>query len=214
MKFSPSILSSSNTVTPYASFYQEKKSRLDTLKTMDPVAFEHFIGSLFERMGFAVTSTPHSGDEGIDLWIEKNAEKAIVQCKRYGPTPVGQPILRDLYGEMIHCRVNRAYLVTTGLFSLPAQTWAADKPINLVDGDQLLEWISYITPPPIPPPPIPFDWGAYYAALREKAEKKRRAKKKLEKALIIFSAVVLGIITILEYAIVITIFKIIIESFR
>lgn len=161
------------TNSAYVNLHNERKIKLDELKAMDPVDFEKFVGSLFERMGFAVRTTPHSGDEGIDLWIEKNGEKSIVQCKRYGPTPVGQPILRDLYGEMIHCQVNRAYLVTTGLFSLPAQTWAEDKAVVLVDGAQLCDWIGYVMPPPLP---VKIDPAIAFAA---RLENKKRIKANL-----------------------------------
>jgi hypothetical protein len=43
---------------------------------------------------------------------------------------------------MVHEQAEEAYLITTGNISLPAQTWARGKPIQLVDNTQLLEWIK------------------------------------------------------------------------
>jgi restriction endonuclease Mrr len=123
--------------------------QLDEIKALDPVEFERFVGFLFEHMGYSVTTTSISGDEGIDLWIEKDAERSIVQCKRFDGQ-VGQPVVRDLYGEMVSCMASRAYLVTTGIFSVPAQAWATGKSIILVDGSEILEWLGYVVPPPLP----------------------------------------------------------------
>ena len=68
--------------------------QLDQIRQLDPVAFERFVGSLFERMGYQVQTTALSGDEGVDLILRKDQKLAIVQCKRY-EGPVGQPIVRD-----------------------------------------------------------------------------------------------------------------------
>ena len=46
----------------------------------------------------------------------------------------GEPIVRDLYGTMIHTGAAQAYLITTAGFSNEAKRWALGKPITLVDG--------------------------------------------------------------------------------
>ena len=121
--------------------YFRRIRRLDQVKALDPVAFEHFVGALFAQMGYEVQTTALSGDEGIDLILYKGSHLAIVQCKRYSGT-VGQPVIRDLYGAMVHNRAYEGYLVTTGAISMPARQWAANKPIHLIDGNGLLEWIE------------------------------------------------------------------------
>lgn len=123
--------------------YFQQITRLEEIQKLDPIHFEKIISTLFKKMGYEVLLTKTSRDEGIDLIITKNGRKSVVQCKRYTGN-VGQPIVRDLYGSMIHNRAENAYLITTGLFSLPAQTWASGKPIYLVDGKMLIEWIEEI----------------------------------------------------------------------
>jgi HJR/Mrr/RecB family endonuclease len=113
---------------------------LDKLREMSPVEFERFIARLFRNMGYQVKETATTGDEGIDLLVSKGARTGVVQCKRYRGN-VGQPVVRDLYGAMIHNRADEAFLVTTGRVSLPAQQWATGKPIHLVDGTELMEWV-------------------------------------------------------------------------
>ncbi len=113
--------------------------RLSTMQRMEPVEFEEFVATLFRGMGYRVERTRASGDEGIDLRLRRGRRTAIVQCKRYRG-PVGQPVVRDLYGTMLHVGADEAYLVTTGHITRAARRWAQGKPIHLVDGVRLVEW--------------------------------------------------------------------------
>jgi len=90
---------------------------------------------------YLIQTTATTGDEGVDLILHKDTRLAVVQCKRYEGS-VGQPVVRDLYGAMLHNRADEAYLVTTGTITLPAQRWATGKPIHLVDGNTLIDWIA------------------------------------------------------------------------
>lgn len=110
------------------------------IKTLDPVEFEYFVGGLFAGMGYSVAHTKATGDEGVDLDITRGDRHAIVQCKRYYDV-VGQPEVRNLLGALVHTGAQEAFLVTTGRFSLPAMQWARGKPIHLVDGTELMEWV-------------------------------------------------------------------------
>jgi restriction system protein len=112
---------------------------LNRLQRMDPIAFERFVGELFKKMGYRVEDTRASADEGIDLVLRRGRGMAVVQCKRYSGS-VGQPVVRDLYGVMLHTKSTEAYLVTTGTITQAAYRWAEGKPIHLVDGHRLVEW--------------------------------------------------------------------------
>ena len=113
--------------------------RLSKLQAMDPVAFERYVGTLFAKRGYRVQDTQASADEGIDLILRQGRRMAVVQCKRYQGS-VGQPVVRDLYGVMLHTRADEAYLVTTGTVTAAARRWAEGKPIHLVDQHRLVEW--------------------------------------------------------------------------
>ena len=129
-----------NTVSIRTRVYREPRA-LEQLREMHPVEFEEFIATVFDRKGYRVERTPRVADEGIDLIVRKADRVGIVQCKRYKGN-VGQPIVRDLYGVMIHNRADEAFLITTGQISLPARTWRETKPIHLIDGAKLVEWMQ------------------------------------------------------------------------
>ncbi len=112
---------------------------LDDLQTLSPAAFERFVADLFLQKGYQVRVRGKSGDLGVDLELmDDSFRQAIVQCKRYQKT-IAPGIVRELYGALVHERVNRAFLVTTADISPAARKWAAGKPITLIDGQTLIE---------------------------------------------------------------------------
>jgi len=123
--------------------YLRRLTKLTEVQKLDPVSFEKFVGELFVRMGYTISYTKGSGDEGVDIFIQKDGKQGIVQCKRYTGV-VGQYVLRDFFGSMIHNKAKEAYLITTGSFSLPTKRWAQGKPIHLVDGTRLVEWAESV----------------------------------------------------------------------
>ena len=118
-----------------------KIRRLEQLKKLDPVEFEKFCGYLYERRGYKAHMTATSGDEGVDLLLKKGNRKEVVQCKRYDGS-VGQPTVRDMFGTMMHTNSSSSAIVTTGRFTKAAETWAANKPIELIDGHELMSWVN------------------------------------------------------------------------
>lgn len=113
--------------------------RLAVLQTLTPFQFEAWTGERFQERGFQVRHVGGQGDHGVDLFVERGSERAVVQCKKYLDWTVGEPTLRDLYGAMHAAGSNHAYVVTTGYFTRPARAWARGKPLSLWDGDTVAE---------------------------------------------------------------------------
>jgi restriction system protein len=115
---------------------------LEDILAMSPEAFEALIAELFRRYGYRTESSSGSSDHGVDILVfNEQDEKWVVQCKRYSHS-VGEPILRDLYGTMLHEEASKAYLFTTGWFTRQAIAWADGKPIILYDGVALINLIK------------------------------------------------------------------------
>lgn len=115
-----------------------KPVSLDELYALSPGDFEKYVGTLFRRKGYKVALRGKSGDHGVDLEIVgQDGRRAVVQCKRYQNT-VGEEIVRELFGTMIHERSMRGFLVTTAEISSSAKAWAQGKPITLIDGPTLV----------------------------------------------------------------------------
>lgn len=112
---------------------------IQDLKRLEPGQFEELVAVTYRALGFWVRRTGKSGDHGVDLEMwSSNGNRWIVQCKRYRDT-VGEPLIRDLYGTLLHEKAHRAVMVTSAEITPPAEKWASGKPIDLVDGHQLLK---------------------------------------------------------------------------
>jgi restriction system protein len=119
---------------------------MELLLDMDPAAFERLIQRLLRESGFIqVEVTGRSGDGGIDgKGIMRLAGllsfHVVFQCKRYRGS-VGSAQVRDFRGAMVG-RADKGLLITTGNFTKDAireATRDGAPPIDLVDGDQLVE---------------------------------------------------------------------------
>lgn len=125
--------------------WQRQRTEAETISaaelytSLSPKAFERYVAGLFRQKGYKVVVRGRSGDHGVDLELRNHAgRRAVVQCKRYQNT-VGEEVVRELMGTMLHERVSHGFLVTTAEISEAARTWAADKPITLIDGQTLAE---------------------------------------------------------------------------
>jgi restriction system protein len=100
---------------------------------LSDIELEKLAAEVYKKLGYQVQHVGQMGDHGIDvLLINPNNQKELVQCKQWSK-PVGEPVLRDLYGAMVHDQAVRGWLWAPRGFSGPAKTWARGKPIVLVD---------------------------------------------------------------------------------
>jgi restriction system protein len=67
--------------------------------------------------------------------------KFVVQAKRYSNT-VDVAAVRELYGTVLNEGANRGILVTTSHFGRDAHEWAANKPLTLIDGPNILALLT------------------------------------------------------------------------
>jgi hypothetical protein len=103
----------------------------------DGLDLEALTKQLLTAMGLITTATKSTGDGGIDLIAVSNSPvfsgTYIVQCKDW-TNPVGEPIVRDLYGVVTSERANKGILITTGSFTPAAVRFADGKQLELIDG--------------------------------------------------------------------------------
>lgn len=120
----------------------EQARSISQMQVLVPERFEELVAGMFKQQGYGATVTPLQGDHGIDVILRApNGEKEVVQCKRY-QGQVGEPIVRDFFGAMMHVTAARGYIVTTGEFTQQAKSWARGKPIELIDGRRLTQMLQ------------------------------------------------------------------------
>jgi len=122
--------------------------KLAQLSSLSPESFEEFVGELFEMLGYEVERVGGSGDEGADLRLRRSdGLLAVVQCKYHKQGVVGSPTLQKFLGTIHHTRSHKGFFVTTSTFSLAAEKFAAENPIELLDGPRLVELIHDVLGP-------------------------------------------------------------------
>jgi restriction system protein len=123
-----------------------REELLAVLLDLKPDAFERLCQRLLRESGFVqVQVTGRTGDGGIDgVGIVRLGGllgfPILFQCKRLRGS-VGASIIRDFRGAMVG-RADRGLVITTGTFTRDAKLEATRDgapPIDLVDGEQLLE---------------------------------------------------------------------------
>ena len=116
--------------------------KLAQLGSLSPEGFEEFIAEVFEALGFDVQRVGGTGDDGVDLRVRRDGLLGIVQCKYHSRGVVGSPELRKFLGAIQHTRSHKGFFVTTRTFSLAAERFVADHPIELIDGPRLVELVQ------------------------------------------------------------------------
>lgn len=121
------------------------------LAAMDWADFEHLIRELFSKMftersdGAEVNVTRASRDYGVDALVYDpdpiHGGKFVIQAKRY-VNRVDVAAVRDLFGTLQNEGANRGFLVTTSSFGPDAYNFAKDKPLTLIDGQNLLQLLK------------------------------------------------------------------------
>lgn len=100
--------------------------------------FELYVGEAFRMMGYSVVETGGGGaDGGIDLVLKKGGEVFLVQCKQWRAYKVSVNIVRELFGVMAAQGATGGFVVTSGIFTADAQSFARGRNIELIDGSEL-----------------------------------------------------------------------------
>jgi len=115
----------------------------DALRSMSWRDFELLVGEAFRRRGFSVAETGGGGaDGGIDLKLQKGGEVFLVQCKHWRAYRVSVSVVRELFGVMAAEGATGGFVVTSGVFTADAQSFAKGRNIELLDGPALMAMIG------------------------------------------------------------------------
>jgi restriction system protein len=107
--------------------------------------FELMVGEAFRMKGFSVSETGGGGaDGGIDLELRKDGEVFLVQCKQWRAFRVSVEIVRELFGVMAARGAVGGFVVTSGVFTSAAQSFAKGRNIELIDGKALRAMIGKV----------------------------------------------------------------------
>lgn len=133
---------------------RQKKNQLSNMEALSlndivrkyepsPTDFEGFCAGLFRSMGYRAKVTPKSNDGGYDIFLSRGRLTAIAECKCYAlDHKIGRPAIQKLVGANMIKQASKMLFITTSSFSAPAEAYAAETGVKLVDGRQLLALVE------------------------------------------------------------------------
>lgn len=115
------------------------------LNNLSWLEFESYIGEFFKQQGYEVKQAfSQKPDGGVDIWMRKDDQLTLVQCKHWKARKVGIQILREMYAVMIEHNASKMIIVTSGDFTSEAIKYALDKRIWLINGGELVHMIEQV----------------------------------------------------------------------
>jgi restriction system protein len=119
-----------------------KQTGIESIRQLSWSSFELLVGEAYRRQGYAVEETGGGGaDGGIDLKLRRNGALILMQCKHWKTWKVSVPSIREFYGVLMSERADRAIFITSGVLTANARRFAQGKPLELIDGDELVSLI-------------------------------------------------------------------------
>lgn len=123
----------------------DRQTDIEGIRDLSWQDFELLVGEAYRRQGYEVVENGGGGaDGGIDLRLRKDAQRLIVQCKRWKTRQVGVSAIRELYGLMAAEKATGAIFVSSGTYTAEAQKFATDNGIALINGDGLHDLIRTV----------------------------------------------------------------------
>ena len=122
---------------------KQEKVTIDEIDMMTGKEFENFIANFFTKQGYSTSLTKASGDQGIDVLIEKNGIKTGIQLKCYSGT-VGNSAIQEACAAKSFYKCNKVMVITNSHFSKSAKELARANNVILWDRDILKDKLSSI----------------------------------------------------------------------
>ncbi|WP_341723301.1 restriction endonuclease (plasmid) [Citrobacter freundii] len=113
------------------------------LSNMTWEQFEKIIRLHFELNGYKATLTNTGADGGVDILLQKDGRREMVQCKLWKTSKVGVSVVREIYGVVQANAYERGYIITSGFFTQDAWEFAlregANKQVISSQADSLIK---------------------------------------------------------------------------
>ena len=123
----------------------DSQTSLESLRQTPWKQLEFLVAEAYRRQGYAVEySLGRGADGGVDLILRRDGRTALVQCKQWKTYSVGASVIREMFGVLTAEQTDEVIVVTSGDFTREARSFAQGKPIQLLDGPQLLALVQSV----------------------------------------------------------------------
>ena len=124
---------------------QDLKEEIQSIQELSWQHFQELVADAYRRNGYTIMdNSTFSADPSVDLVLRKGANLYLVQCRYWQNRKLGKREAKNLFSLMHAKQASGVFLLTTGIFTNEARHYAAGRPINLVDGIELVELLGKI----------------------------------------------------------------------
>ena len=122
---------------------KELALRFEAVRSMTGAQFENFTADLFRAMGYQAVVLGRTGDQGVDVIVNRRGERVAVQCKNH-KKPVGNRPVQEVYAGAKHHRCVEACVVAPAGYTGGAFALASSTGVSLYDADTVRQWIRKV----------------------------------------------------------------------
>jgi restriction system protein len=124
---------------------QDLKTEIQAIQELSWLEFKILVAEAYKRIGYMVLeNSAFASDPSVDLVVRKGANLYLVQCRYWQNRKLGKREIKNLYSLMLDKHASGVFLLTTGVFTNEARYYAASRPVNLVDGIDLVELLGKV----------------------------------------------------------------------
>jgi len=124
---------------------QELKEEIQTIQEVSWPEFKKLVAEAYRQAGYIILeNNVFAEDPSIDLVMRKGANLYLVQCRYWQNRKLGRREVKNLFALLHDKQASGAFLLTTGIFTNEARHYAANRPVNLVDGIELVKLLGNV----------------------------------------------------------------------
>jgi restriction system protein len=121
------------------------KNEIQAIQELSWQQFKQLVAEAYRRTGYTIMeNSSFTSDPSVDLVMRKSANLYLVQCRYWQNRKLGKREVKNLFSLMHDKQASGVFLLTTGIFTYEARHYAAGRPINLIDGIELVELLGKI----------------------------------------------------------------------
>jgi hypothetical protein len=120
--------------------YQREELLKENWRAMRDREWEQFLARAFRLLGATVETTRVTGDQGVDLVVEKGTLRYAIQAKGYHNS-VNNGAVQQAVAGMAHYRCNACAVITNSRFTVSAEELALSNRCKLIGEEQIADLV-------------------------------------------------------------------------
>jgi len=121
----------------------ELREEIKSIQELSWQQFREQVAEAYRHEGYMILDNdPFSSDPSVDLVLRKSANLYLLQSRYWRNRKLGLREVKNLFSLMHEKQASGIFLLTTGVFTKEARRYSVGRPINLIDGIQIVDLLD------------------------------------------------------------------------